>query len=395
MISLRYYLDTRRPSHRPDGKFPLKLAVTKRSDTALLPVSAWATREEWDAKGQRVRGGRFGRPGELNDYLARMMLKFEDAVRELAVTEEGPAMTVTQIRDRLAARFFDAPQGVTLGEYFAGFESRGGENTRRTFENARKAAERALPGIMARPLAAVTTRDVARIDGELRATCKPSTRNTYASKLRQVLRSAHREGLTGADAGRELKIGVASTRSRALTAEQMRAFLEQTPEGMLDAEALDFFRLSFYLRAINPVDLLRVGPADVFNGRLTYTRAKTGKVYSVRVEPEAAEIIARRGDDRHLFAIPRGLVPRWYQRNVCTHLRDMAAELGLPPVTMYWARHTFASLMLETGAPVEVIAAALGHSYGPKVTMGYVTIRERAIDEAVRRVYDLVGEPSK
>lgn len=395
MISLRYYLDTRRPSHRPDGKFPLKLAVTKRGDTALLSVSAWATREEWDAKAQRVRGGRFGRSGELNDYLARLMLKFEDAVRALTLDGDGPAMTATQVRDHLAGRIFDAPPGITLGQYFAGFEGRGGENTRRTFENARKAAERALPGIMDRPLASVTTRDVARIDAAFRATCKPSTRNTYAGKLRQVLRAAHREGLTAADAGRELKIGVAATRSRALTADQMRVFMWQHPDGQLDAEALDFFRLSFYLRAINPVDLLRVGPGDVFNGRLTYTRAKTGKVYSVRVEPEAAEIIARRGDERHLFAIPRALVPKWYQRNVCNHLRDMAEALGLPPVTMYWARHTFASLMLETGAPVEVIAEALGHSYGPKVTMGYVTIRERAVDKAVRKVYDLLAEKEK
>ena len=197
MISLRYYLDTRRPSHRPDGKFPLKLAVTKRGDTALLSVSAWATREEWDAKAQRVRGGRFGRSGELNDYLARLMLKFEDAVRALTLDGDGPAMTATQVRDHLAGRIFDAPPGMTLGQYFAGFEGRGGENTRRTFENARKAAERALPGIMERPLASVTTRDVARIDAEFRATCKPSTRNTYASKLRQVLRAPPR----GTDCG--------------------------------------------------------------------------------------------------------------------------------------------------------------------------------------------------
>ena len=75
--------------------------------------------------------------------------------------------------------------------------------------------------------------------------------------------------------------------------------------------------------------------------------------------------------------------------------REVCEVLGLTPATMYWARHTFASLMLETGAPVEVIAEALGHSYGPKVTMGYVTIRERAVDEAVRKVYDLLAGKKK
>ena len=146
------------------------------------------------------------------------------------------------------------------------------------------------------------------------------------------------------------------------------------------------------------MDLLRVGPEDVFNGRLTYTRAKTGKEYSVKIEPEAAEIIARRSSDRRLFEIPRGRVAEWYVRNLDNHLKAMAGKLGLPAVTMYWARHTFATLMLETGAAVEIIAAALGHSYGPRVTMGYVSIRERQVDEAVRRVYDFVAgeiEPEK
>ena len=393
MITLRYYLDARRPSRRPDGKFPLKLAVTKRGDTALLPVLAYASREEWDPKAQRLKGGRLGEAGKVNSYLSRQMLRFEELLREMVERETtGPAMTAVQIRDYIQERCFDADPGVTLGAYFGRLAEARTGNTRKSFERARNACERAYPGIMAKPLTAVSTRDVKRVDDWLRGNVKPSTRNTYASKLRQVLKAAHREGLTAADAGRELKIGTAVTRSRALTAEQMRVFLEQKPDALLDQEALDFFALSFYLRAINSVDLLRVGPEDVFNGRLTYTRAKTGKEYSVKIEPEAAEIIARRSSDRRLFEIPRGRVAEWYVRNLDNHLKAMAARLGLPAVTMYWARHTFATLMLETGAAVEIIAAALGHSYGPRVTMGYVSIRERQVDEAVRKVYDYVAK---
>ena len=392
MISLRYYLDTRRPSRRPDGKFPLKLAVTKHGDTAMLPVLAYATREEWDAKAQRLKGGRFGDAGKVNDYLARQMLRFEEILREILFSEaSSPAMTATQIRDRIRERAFDAEPGITLGAYFERFSAGRKEHTRRCFETSRKACERALPGIMDKPLATVTVQDVRKIDEKFRAERKPATRNTYISKLRQVLRAAHRSGLTAQDAGREVKVGTVVTRSRALTCEQLRQLLAAEPRGDLDREALDFFALSFYLRAINPVDLLRVGPSDVFNGRLTYTRAKTGKDYSVKVEPEAAAIMARRSSAKHLFEIPRGRVADWYMRNVDEHLKGMAAELGLPPVTMYWARHTFASLMLETGAAVELIAGALGHSYGPKVTMGYVTIREKQVDDAVRKVYDYVA----
>ena len=399
MIHLRFYLDTRRPSRRPDGKFPLKLSVTKHGDTALLPVLAYASREEWDGKAQRLKGGRLGDAGKVNAYLARQMLRFEEILREMIETEAtGPAMTAAQVRDYIQERCFDAEPGVSLGEFFERMADARTGTTRQSFLQARDACEKAVPGILKKPLMTVSTKDVKRVDEWLRVHTKPSTRNTYASKLRQALKAAHRDGITAADAGRELKIGTAVTRSRALTVEQLRSFLGQQPTALLDQEALDFFRLSFYLRAINPADLLRVGPDDVFNGRLTYTRAKTGKDYSVKIEPEAAEIIARRSSDRRLFEVPRGRIAKWYLRNVAEHLKDMAESLELPEVTMYWARHTFASLMLETGAPVEIIAAALGHSYGPRITMGYVTIRERAVDDAVRRVYDYVAgtwEPEK
>lgn len=72
-------------------------------------------------------------------------------------------------------------------------------------------------------------------------------------------------------------------------------------------------------------------------------------------------------------------------------LQGLAAGLGLPKISMYWARHTLASLLIETGATMEVAAGVLGHSYGPRVTAGYVTLRERQIEEAVRKVYDLVA----
>jgi Site-specific recombinase XerD len=231
---------------------------------------------------------------------------------------------------------------------------------------------------------------VDRVDAWLRAHLAPNTRNTYISKLTQVMKRAFREGLVHDDAGRNVKLRLAETKSRALTAGQLRILMDAEPETEIGREALDFFRLSFYLRAINPVDLMRVTPDDIFNGRLMYERAKTGKAYSVRIEPEAQEIMDRRSDAWRIWSPGRGRELRNYQQDLNDALRRIAKGLGLPPVTMYWARHTFASLMLETGAPIETIAAALGHSYGPKVTMGYVTIRERAVDDAVRALLDYV-----
>lgn len=391
MLSLRYYLDTRRPSTRPDGKYPLKLAVTKHGDTAMLSVLAYATREEWDPKAQRLKGGRLGDAGRLNSYLARQMLRFEEVLRELAETETGPAMTALQIRDKLEARCFDSGPGVTLGEFYQRVRDEKSGSTKTLFDRARASFVRAVPRLMDLPLASITDREVARVDAYLREHLAQNTRNTYISKLTQVLKRAHREGLNAADAGRNIKLKLAASRSRALTVQQLRLLFSQTPTRALEGEALDFFRLSFYLRAINPIDLSRARKSDIFNGRLQYQRAKTGKDYSVKVEPEALEIIDRRGSASMLWAPSSYKHLRNYHQDLNDALRAISKRAGLPPVTMYWARHTFASLMLETGAPAEIISYALGHSFGARVTMGYVTVRERPVDEAARRVFDYVA----
>lgn len=392
MISLRYYLDTRRPSRRPDGKFPLKLAVTKRGDTALMPVLAYATPQEWDPAAQRFRGRSIGTVAEMNRYLATVMMRAEDVLRQLVLSGEAAPLPATGIRDRIAEVVLDSGPGVSLGEYYDKVAAEKHGSTRKAFNDARICYEKAVPRIMSKPLAALTEADVQKIDAWLKGHRAASTRNTYIAKLTQVTKRAHKEGLLQADVGRGIKLPYVTTRDRSLTLEQLRTLLAVEPETERGREALDLFRLSFYLRAMNGVDLARATPDDIFNGRLAYTRAKTGKDYSVRVEPEALEILERRGDDSHLFA-PMAAFAHYdrYIQDVNDALRAMSKRAGLPPVTMYWARHTFASLLLEIGTPVELIAAALGHSYGPRVTMGYVSIREKQVDDAVRRLYDYVA----
>ena len=60
-----------------------------------------------------------------------------------------------------------------------------------------------------------------------------------------------------------------------------------------------------------------------------------------------------------------------------------------PGLTLYWARHTWATLAAEIDTPKETIAEALGHSIAT-VTDIYIKFNRRKIDEANRRVIDLL-----
>lgn len=71
--------------------------------------------------------------------------------------------------------------------------------------------------------------------------------------------------------------------------------------------------------------------------------------------------------------------------------KEVAKKLGLPPITGYTARYTWATLAASIDVPIEVISQALGHSYGLAVTLGYIMPDRRKMDEANRRVLDLVA----
>ena len=59
--------------------------------------------------------------------------------------------------------------------------------------------------------------------------------------------------------------------------------------------------LIFYLRGINATDLCHL--TEIRAGRIEYKRAKTGRLYSIRVEPEVLEIIDRYRGKNHLLNI--------------------------------------------------------------------------------------------
>ena len=62
-----------------------------------------------------------------------------------------------------------------------------------------------------------------------------------------------------------------------------------------------------------------------------------------------------------------------------------------PDITTYWSRHSWASLAAEADIPMETIAYAMGHSTGFTTTEIYVNYSQRKIDEANRKVIDLLN----
>ena len=82
--------------------------------------------------------------------------------------------------------------------------------------------------------------------------------------------------------------------------EKMRQLLDLPLQGLYP-EYRDLFMLTFYLIGINTVDLADCTLDSIVNGRLEYRRHKTNKLYSIKIEPEAMEIINRYKGKKHLI----------------------------------------------------------------------------------------------
>ncbi len=232
-------------------------------------------------------------------------------------------------------------------------------------------------------------------------TASKNARNIHLRNIRAVFNNAIDYEITSAYPFRRFKIRPEATRKRSLTVDELRKLFDYPIEEYAEIYR-DMFKLIFFLIGVNTVDLHAL-KSITKDGRIEYKRAKTGRFYSIKVEPEALEIIKKYQGTNGLLCI----ADRWSDsRNFRHQLNKALQRIGeverrgrggkkiitaeFKGVSSYWARHSWATIAYEIGIPKDVIAQALGHSDGHDVTNIYIREDVRKVDAANRRVLDWV-----
>ncbi|MDB5117008.1 MAG: recombinase [Mucilaginibacter sp.] len=187
---------------------------------------------------------------------------------------------------------------------------------------------------------------------------------------------------------------------RAVSVDVIKQIRDFKPSKKADLLILgrDMFMLSFYLVGINLIDLYNVG--NLKTGRLIYNRSKTASrrddkaLISIKVEPEAMELITKYADPANSHVL--NLYQQYATNNNFTKainkgLAQLSKQLELPVrVTSAFARTTWATTARnKCGISKDDVDLALNH-VDPRHKLADVYIDKdfSMIDEANRKVLD-------
>lgn len=228
-----------------------------------------------------------------------------------------------------------------------------------------------------------------------------NTQSFYFRILRAVCNRAQEEGVAVLPGNLfdNVYTGKARTRKRALPIEDIRKIAAAEPKNRKEQLARDMFIFSFITRGMAPIDMALLRKGNIVDGRLAYRRHKTGRAITMEWITEMREIAdryVRDGSDYLFPLVSSDGAEGWRQfkrssQMVNYHLRKLGKRLNMPMhLTLYVARHSWATVAKSTGVPTALISEAMGH-VSERMTQVYLgSIDVGRVDSANREIVDLL-----
>lgn len=395
MASLKFYLDERHL--RKDGTSPLKLMLTHKGEPRALNMMVFLKPSQWNRDTLTI----VNHPNKtyLNTYLYNQRQKIEGFILRLAEQGKLEPMHVNELKEYILESL--SPGSTKDDKRFsARFLRFADTKTDRTKQIYLATYKRIQSYIGEKKLNLLRFEDINRewlaLFEKYLAQTSPSrnARNIHFRNIRAVFNDAIDDEITTCYPFRKFKLKSEPTRKRSFRVDALRKIFITPLSGHLERYR-DVFKLIFCLCGINVVDLCHLKTIE--DGRIEYNRAKTHRHYSIKVEPEAMELIEKcKGVDWLLYPLDTNKSYRGYYNNLSIGLRSLKDYLNtieddivIRELTTYWARHSWATVAASLDIPKETIAAALGHS-NHTVTDIYIDFDQRKVDAANRKVLDYV-----
>jgi len=206
---------------------------------------------------------------------------------------------------------------------------------------------------------------------------------------------------------RKFKIGKKKTVPKVITIPELQTFfaLELEEKSILYRSHL-IGKLLFLLQGINLRDLLLLSSDNIKSGRIIYKRAKTGRIYSIKLTAEMKSLFNKFQPNRHsLLGVIKedefnqpNLFTSIYQQKlkvINSHLRKIGKLINANEVLIsYSMRYSYANACRKLGYSQDLIGQALGHSsHGNQITSIYLEqFDNEIIDKMNQKVINAVAK---
>ncbi len=401
-MSVSIYLDTRAVK---DGKpAPLKAAVRRKGATSFIPLEIKVLPEQWNK--DRLEVINHPNSKRINLIIGKKRLAIESAIFKLMEEGEIAGLNSNQLRDKVLmligpeARAKAESQKLFRYRYTRFMELKDNAGTKRVYAFTLRKLEAFDPKLSIRKFEDITKDYLQDFEAFCAKTEKKNSRNIHLRNIRTVFNDAIDSNITSSYPFRKYSLKPEPTKKKALTAEQLRKLANYECEPYQE-QYRDILLLKFMHRRINAGYLFQAKDLVIFEGRFDYRRNKVGTLFSVKLEPEAIEIIRKyKGKEWLLNPLDTYSAYLDYLHHFNDGLKEIGRPLGkkgkvlgkgiFPELSSNWARHTWATIASKIDIPKDVISRSLGHGTGLAVTDIYIDFDNSKLDDANRKVFDYV-----
>ena len=393
MITLKLTLDTRKI--RDDGRFPLLYRISYLGKSRDISLKIYLHLNEWDSKSQLIKD-KIQR--ELyQPIIEHMKIQILTKSHEYLLNSKAIA-SIQGLKDFISG---NSKQEWTFKQFWEDEISRFKQSKRYGNASIHESSLKLLNELKSLniPIKNVDYSYLNFVQRKLlERDCKINTVSVYLRCLRKVWIIAVKEKLVSAEfyPFNDFKIKSERVSPRAITiAEMKKIFALKVQNNSALIDTLNYAKIIFCLRGINFKDLALLTKENYINGRITFKRAKTGKLYSIKATKVVVEILNFYSSNERKTLLPilnndelnsgASLHATIKQRTkTCNKYLDRIGKTAKLEIklTTYVFRYSYANIARGLGFSKDLIAEALGHEYGNSVTGIYLNdFDEEKVDE--------------
>jgi integrase len=363
---------------KDDGSFPLKLRITFKGKREYYATGHDATMEDWEAI----------RKNEARGALKKIAL----TLSEIQINAQKCCDTIREFSfSKFESAFFPkAPAEKTLKSAFEKYvtDLRLNEQvgTASSCECACISLHKFKPRLKLEDITPEFLRSYEH--WFIKEGKSITTVGIYLRALRSVINAAIADGDMPAEGypfgKRKYIIPSGKNIKKALTLGDIAKIYNYPAQaGSIEERCRDYWIFNYLCNGINVKDLCLLKYQNIKGDFIVLQRAKTIRTRREKPEPitislkdDAKQIIAKWGQkpanaDKYVFpCLTPGMTPdeirnqaKSTTRLINDHIKVIAVDLGLKKkVTTSYSRHSFATILKNSGVPTEFVSEALGHS---------------------------------